>query len=1159
MATIKDHVFAKLVVKSRFATKAQVMECMEARNMMADGGEPSAALKLWDVMIRKGYLTQEQLGSILEGFREKSKRLFGEIAVKWNMVSGPQLDECIEIQNSMRDKGKKAPRIGQILVSKNYLKKHQVMAILEEQKKKIAKCPTCKAQFNLSRVQKGQKFKCTQCGKVLKIFDDKENSPEELDAHGTMVKEPEPSYKKEKKTSVSDVGGYKILQKIGEDSTGLIYKAKDKDGKLVALKVLSQDAAEDRKFVKELKSSVARVKPLDHPSIKKTYEMGESAGTYFVASEFVEGESLRSILNRDGKIGVRKSLKIAAQVAEALHYAHTQGVIHGDIRPSNILVSAKGDVVLSGMGLETKITDNILSIVDSGHLAPFYIAPETVLDDRETDFRADIYSLGATLYHIIAGRPPFEGQSPFEVLMRFTEDYLPPIHIYNPETPPGVARTIEKMVAAEPDERYRSYDELLEHLKDPTLALGSGGPSAGTPPPLKDDTRLEGLARPSGGLTERPGLLLLGIGLVILFAALVGVAVMSSGGGGPETDLEDFKKYLLEHSSRIEDLDEVKKRGDELVTKYPKNKDLRRQVDEKLGEVKQKREALIRLETEEVAEKVKDLVAHAEYGKAFEATQQALGRHEAPDWKEAIASIRKGIEATARTLFDQETQRALAPVRDTPPDRLTHEIFDKAISELEQVLPAFEDYPELLDEGTTLLDQTRKSREETMTRLDGERAAASTELMRRALDEAGTLAQSCRYADGALKIQEALALKNHAGLPAVLPAERPALEAAQRRYDRMKAFLARLHDALLAAISNKRSLLVHPDGSGRAVLRYPERGRLEYQGPSGTQVIGWENLPRADLLALAAESFDGVADKAAPNAEIGTFGFDVASTILDPAAADPVRGLGLHFVARARSFDPATPLPDAYPAVESEWLDRFDRAFEPARLAAEEGRPAEAVLPALAVAGAHFPNFRVWEARHQVLDAVVLQGLQSTFGSRPATTVLAFEDSADFGGWSPRAAPVAVSGCPDGGIARVVPHGGADLDRTFGAPFDRVVFLYRTRPGTGTIRLNFCDAAGKKVPFSIEPARLALNYQTSFSFTSEKPAPKAGEWHVLEFWREGESVRIRIDLGALEMTSPLDSRGTMQPFVHIDIDVNPASGKEDDAAGAIEIDLLMLR
>ncbi|MBI4618332.1 MAG: protein kinase [Planctomycetes bacterium] len=1166
MATIKDHVFAKLVVNSRFATKSQVMECMEARNLMTSPGK--GAPKLWDVLIQKGYLTQEQLSSILEGFQEKQKRLFGEIALKWNMVTRPQLDEAVQLQESMRSKGQKAPRIGQILTSKNYLKKHQVMAILEEQNKKIAKCPACKAQFNVRRVQQGQKFKCTQCGKVLKILDDKA-SLDELDAHATMVKQVEPEFKGKKEKAKSQIGEYRIEKKLGEDSTGLIYKAKgDKDEKPIALKVLSQDAAEDKKFVKDLTENVKKVLSFDHPNIKKIYSIGKADSSLYIATEFVEGESLRNILNRDGKVGVRKSLKIATQVARALQYAHEKGVMHGDIRPSNILISTKGDVILSNLGLSTKITDNILTIVDSGQLAPFYIAPETVLEDRETDFRADIYSLGATLYHLIAGRPPFEGQSPFEVLMRFTEDFLPPIQVYNPETPEGVVKVIEKMVAAEPDERYKSYEDLIHDLEDPTRILAGKAPVV--PPALaeaKEDTRLDELAKPGGGLLQKPGVVVGIAAAALLVVGGIFFLLFREGGvagGSSKDDYQAFKKYYVAHQ-KLDELDEVIRRAEELKKKYPDDKDLRDDLDRKIEEAKQKRNDQLRKEAEQVKKRVNVERGKGDYAAGYAIFEEERAKHSLSAWHDELNAAQAEFEGHIRSKFDQRVRAALVDIRDSR-RQPTAADYDKAIAEMERIAAEFGSVPQLQDykkKAETELSTLVREKEELVARMGTRRQKASDDLLQATLAEANQCCKALKYDQATKSIQNALKQTDGAE-PVLLPEARAQVEDLGRRCEALMRFMIRFLTNVKAEagrsgtpIGPESPVYVHLKGGREGTIRSankPEDIRVRIEKTD--QKVHVQDILPADLLRVAIATEERLDGDTAANLEIGWFALHMGDEAVDESERRTFRFIALDLLSRARSIDPSIELPRAYPEIEAEVLAVVDAAIEDASARSGEGKWQDAIRAGLEVAGTHFSVARIYELRYERVRDLIVESLSALHGPMDGATLLTFEDASSLEGWTE--APEHVNVRPDGGFARLGPKRFHTefAERTQPAPFQRVVFFFRLGTGTNRVSIAVYDADKKKIPISLEPERVSLNYKGT---KSGEVKFEPGRWHVLEFFREGAALRLSIDFGTVELATEVQGDLVPGPLTILEIK-NDSNAKEgEEAAASFDLDNLLLR
>ncbi len=518
MARIQNVLFGKLAVSTRFITDGQLEECLqEQRRLEAAGEQPP---RLGEILEQKGYLTKQQIRSVLETMASMQRRLFGEIAIAFHFITLEQLQTALDVQRFLKSpmdsvplfgqaliayrdflksarEGGPVPKIGEILVAMGYIKEHQVQVILGEQSKKIIQCKSCGAGLNIGTYGEGQKLRCGQCSSVLIL---QRNQFGELDAVLPQEEDPLPQVTRRPTesrqmlpvgsgappaaapsprpgTSVTTrpsqvsksptvFGDFTIQSKLGQDSTGTLYKAQQvSKARTVVVKLMNQAVMQDAAFSKRFTDEARKVAGLVHPNIKKIYAIGQVDNRAYMAMEYVEGESVHAILTKQTRVHHTQALRIGKKIAEALKYAWDTGkIIHGDIRPSNILVLKTGEVMLSNLGLATKTAENILTIAKSGQLAPFYLAPELVTEDRAIDCRSDIYSLGATLYHMVAGRPPYQGQSPFEVLVRLTEERVAPLKFFDATIPDAVCIVVEKMLAVEPDERYASYDDLIHDL-----------------------------------------------------------------------------------------------------------------------------------------------------------------------------------------------------------------------------------------------------------------------------------------------------------------------------------------------------------------------------------------------------------------------------------------------------------------------------------------------------------------------------------------------------------------------------------------------------------------------------------------------------------------------------------------------------------------------
>ncbi|MEC7584740.1 MAG: serine/threonine-protein kinase, partial [Planctomycetota bacterium] len=247
---------------------------------------------------------------------------------------------------------------------------------------------------------------------------------------------------------------------------GTVFKARQRKlGRIVALKVLRPSLARDGHYVERLKREARIVAALNHPNIVAGYDLGEENGYHYFVMEFVEGKSLRALLGEWGIFSEDRVLDVATQVASALDHAFECGVIHRDIKPGNILIDETGAVKLTDMGLAKGPADMALTRDGATVGTPQYISPEQAKNPQDVDVRGDLYSLGATLYHMATGQPPFPGDSMAEVITKVLSETPQPPGELNPELGEGLALVIRKLMAKNLRVRYQKPRELLDDLE----------------------------------------------------------------------------------------------------------------------------------------------------------------------------------------------------------------------------------------------------------------------------------------------------------------------------------------------------------------------------------------------------------------------------------------------------------------------------------------------------------------------------------------------------------------------------------------------------------------------------------------------------------------------------------------------------------------------
>jgi serine/threonine protein kinase/Tfp pilus assembly protein PilF len=269
------------------------------------------------------------------------------------------------------------------------------------------------------------------------------------------------------------IPGYEILEPLGEGGMGQVYKARQvRLDRIVALKVIHPDYLTNPDAVRRFQREARAAARLAHPHLVTVYDVDEVSGTHFLVMEFVEGSDLGRLVKSQGMLPVSQGCECVRQAALGLQHVHERGLVHRDIKPTNLFLTSKGALIkILDMGLarlnQPGPSDQISSeLTQTGAVmgTPAYLAPEQARDSRRVDIRSDIYSLGCTLYFLLAGRVPFPGIGLAEIIVQHQLDEPEPIEKLRRDVPPGVASVIRKMMAKRPEERYQTPGEVAAAL-----------------------------------------------------------------------------------------------------------------------------------------------------------------------------------------------------------------------------------------------------------------------------------------------------------------------------------------------------------------------------------------------------------------------------------------------------------------------------------------------------------------------------------------------------------------------------------------------------------------------------------------------------------------------------------------------------------------------
>ncbi len=197
----------------------------------------------------------------------------------------------------------------------------------------------------------------------------------------------------------------------------------------------------------------------------QVHECGAEEGYYYLVMDYVEGPTCRELVEREGKLDWKEAVRITRQTAQGLEYAASKGIIHRDVTPGNIIIDSDGTARITDLGLAKETAADATGLTRSGASlgTPYYMSPEQINSARDVDFRTDIYSLGATLYHMVCGKVPYTGTT-FEVMTKQVREPLPSPKIHVPELPDQLCDVIRKMMAKSPNDRYDSYQALIDDL-----------------------------------------------------------------------------------------------------------------------------------------------------------------------------------------------------------------------------------------------------------------------------------------------------------------------------------------------------------------------------------------------------------------------------------------------------------------------------------------------------------------------------------------------------------------------------------------------------------------------------------------------------------------------------------------------------------------------
>jgi serine/threonine-protein kinase len=502
-----DSAFGELCVKKGFVSFTQLKECLDIQSKLVEMGlEPKP---LSEILIEKKLMKKEQVEEVLKTVSTdgapsesapagskptiKNEYEFGELAIKEGLITFDQLKECLDIQYQIRNLGYEPKPLDEILIDRKYMTRHQVETLKSTGgKPKEQTAPRVESRLGEIAVKKKfiSKEQLEECLLLQARSRDPGQKPRKLGeilvekGYITADQLDELLIQSAKAPAPFEIPGFEIVSKIGLGGMGAVYKARQVSiGREVAIKVLFPKYTKDREYMNRFLREAQLLAKMSHPNIVLAIDAGQVRGVPYFVMEFIDGISVSELLEHKGKLPERDCLKIGMHVARALQHAFKHKLVHRDIKPQNIMITKDGLVKVCDLGIakRTDVKDD-LHLTSEGMAigTPYYMSPEAALG-REVDIRADIYSLGATLYHLATGIPPFDSNSPAAILAMHVNETLVPPKKRNPHMTDGFNEMLLKMMRKNPMERYQTPADVAQVMED-MLRHKPGIPTQPVPP-----------------------------------------------------------------------------------------------------------------------------------------------------------------------------------------------------------------------------------------------------------------------------------------------------------------------------------------------------------------------------------------------------------------------------------------------------------------------------------------------------------------------------------------------------------------------------------------------------------------------------------------------------------------------------------------------------
>jgi hypothetical protein len=416
---------------------------------------------LAEAAFRQGIASELDLSKLLDEFIEEMAELGNETAAENMRIGRAVVREghtgIVELWRSVHESesgeaGDPSRSLDSLLLGAEAIDLTAVTELLRESGKTLLLCRDCGYRSVETMDETSDEILCPDCTGVL-VEGDRVPEPVLSGPDG-----PDPLLGK-------IVGGCRLEERIGRGGMGSVYRARHVAlDKPVALKVLAPHVTTEntrKRFLKEARTAAK----LEHPNVGSVQDTGVDVGNHFIVMQLVEGESVASRLRREGSMKPEEALRIGIESARGLAAAHAMNMVHRDVKPDNLMLGEGGEVKVADFGLARDLADQARITLSSQTMGtPLYMSPEQADDAGSADARSDIYSFGATLYAMLAGSPPFDGNTPWAVIFKHQNEPVPDIRERNPVVPENLWRILRKMMAKNPEDRFPDMETVVEAL-----------------------------------------------------------------------------------------------------------------------------------------------------------------------------------------------------------------------------------------------------------------------------------------------------------------------------------------------------------------------------------------------------------------------------------------------------------------------------------------------------------------------------------------------------------------------------------------------------------------------------------------------------------------------------------------------------------------------